>query len=230
MGGPGHDTQRHVRTVHVHDTTSPPTAPPLFRPAPINHEILSVLAGRWSSRAIDPDRPVPSHQVARLLEAARWAPSSGNVQPWRYLVFDDSVPEAREQARGCLRRGNAWAQRAPVLLLSLVARWWPDSTDPNPSALHDVGAASMSLCLQAAADGLVAHQMAGFDRQMARERFAVPDGTDPVAFIAVGHPGRADLLDERRRDREQAPRRRRPISQTAFVGGCDGRAFSAGHA
>lgn len=205
----------------MHDATAPAT----LRPAPTDHEILPLLAGRWSSRAIDPERPVASDQLARLLEAARWAPSSGNVQPWRYLVFDDSVPEARDRARGCLRRGNAWAHRAPVLLLSVVARWWPDSTDPNPSALHDVGAASLSLCLQAAADGLVCHQMAGFDRQTARERFAVPDGMDPVAFIAVGHPGRADLLDDRRRDREQAPRRRRAIAETAFVGGCHGRPF-----
>lgn len=198
----------------------------VLRPAPTDHEIHPLLAARWSTRAIDPERPVASAQLARLLEAARWAPSSGNVQPWRYLVFDDSVPEAREQARGCLRRGNTWAHRAPILLLSVVARWWPDSTDPNPSALHDVGAASLSLCLQAVTEGLVAHQMAGFDRELARERFAVPDGADPVAFIAVGHPGPPDLLDDHRRKRERAPRRRRTIAETAFVGGYEGRPFS----
>lgn len=199
-----------------------------LRPAPIARPILDVLAGRWSSRAIDPDRPVSRAQLAVLLEAARWAPSSGNVQPWRYLVFDADVPEARAQARDCLRRGNVWAHRAPVLLLSLVDRCWPDSTDPNPSALHDVGAASLSLVLQAMAEGLVAHQMAGFDRARARECFAVPDRLDPVAFIAVGHPGRADLLDDRRRDREQAPRRRRPISATAFVARWGGPSFDGG--
>ena len=199
-----------------------------LRPAPTTRPILEVLAGRWSSRAIDPDRPVSRAQLAVLLEAARWAPSSGNVQPWRYLVFDAEVPEARAQARDCLRRGNVWAHRAPVLLLSLVDCCWPDSTDPNPSALHDVGAASLSLVLQAMAEGLVAHQMAGFDRARARERFAVPDRLDPVAFIAVGHPGRADLLDDRRRDREQAPRRRRPISATAFVGRWGGPSFAGG--
>lgn len=193
-----------------------------LRPAATARPILEVLAGRWSSRAIDPDRPVPRSQVAVLLEAARWAPSSGNVQPWRYLVFDGDVPDALAAARSCLRRGNVWAHRAPVLLLSLVDRYWPDSTDPNPSALHDVGAASLSLVLQAMAEGLVAHQMAGFDRAQARERFAVPDRMDPVAFIALGHPGRADLLDDRRRAREQAPRRRRPVSATAFVGGWGG--------
>lgn len=199
-----------------------------LRPAPTDHPILQVLAGRWSSRAIDPDRRVPRAQVAVVLEAARWAPSSGNVQPWRYLVFDEDVPDALGEARACLRRGNTWAHRAPVLLLSLVDRYWPDSTDPNPSALHDVGAASLSLALQAMAEGLVAHQMAGFDRAQARERFAVPDRMDPVAFIALGHPGRADLLDDRRRDRERAPRRRRPVSGTAFVGGWGGPAVDRG--
>jgi nitroreductase len=209
-------------------TPDPTAMRAALRPAPTTRPILEVLAGRWSSRAIDPDQPVSRAQLAVLLEAARWAPSSGNVQPWRYLVFDAEVPEARAQARDCLRRGNVWAHRAPVLLLSLVDRCWPDSTDPNPSALHDVGAASLSLVLQAMAEGLVAHQMAGFDRARARERFAVPDRLDPVAFIAVGHPGRTDLLDDRRRDREQAPRRRRPISATAFVGRWDGPPFGAG--
>lgn len=203
-------------------TDAPTTVTPTQRPAPVDHPIVPLLAGRWSARAIDPDRPVPPAQVARLLEAARWAPSSGNVQPWRYLVFDDAVPEARARARACLRRGNAWAHRAPVLLLSTVSRWWPDSTDVNPSALHDVGAASLSLCLQAVAEGLVAHQMAGFDRAAARQRFAIPEGTDPVAFIAVGHPGRPEDLDARRRDRERAPRQRRPLVDTATHGGYQG--------
>jgi nitroreductase len=203
-------------------TPDPTAMRAALRPAPTDQPILEVLAGRWSSRAIDPDRPVSRAQLAVLLEAARWAPSSGNVQPWRYLVFDGDVPDALAEARACLRPGNAWAHHAPVLLLSLVDRYWPDSTDPNPSSLHDVGGASLSLVLQAMAEGLVAHQMAGFDRARARERFAVPDRMDAVAFIALGHPGRADLLDDRRRDREQAPRRRRPLSATAFVGGWGG--------
>ena len=198
--------------------------PPL-RPAPTDQPILDVLRNRWSARAIDSQRPVDRGVIGVLLEAARWAPSSGNVQPWRYLVFDDSVPEARERARGCLRPGNAWARRAPVLLLSLVSRWWPDSTDPNPSALHDLGAASFSLCLQATSMGLVAHQMAGFDRDRVRTEFTVPAGTDPVACIAIGHPGLIAALDDSRRQREQRPRRRRPVEQTAFMGGYHGPGF-----
>lgn len=195
---------------------------PVLRPAPTARPILPLLAGRWSARAIDADRPVTRAQVATLLEAARWAPSHGNAQPWRYLVFDAGVPDALARARGCLRRGNTWAHRAPVLLLSLVECCWPDSDDVNPSAAHDVGAASLALCLQAASEGLIAHQMGGFDRALARERFTIGPRFEPRAFIAVGYPGTIDVLDDRRRARETAPRQRRPVAQTAFVGGLDG--------
>lgn len=202
------------------------TAPSAARPAPTDRPILPALAERWSARAIDPTRPVAREQVATLLEAARWAPSSGNSQPWRFLVFDDTVPDAREQARDCLRRGNAWAHRAPVLLLSLVELYRPNSDDRNPTAHHDVGAASMALCVQAIADGLVAHQMAGFDADLARARFGIGERTEPIAMIAIGHPGAIELLEEGRRDKETAPRRRRPVGDTAHVGRCDGPAFT----
>lgn len=191
---------------------------PAARPAPVDRPILSTLANRWSARAIDPTRPVPRQVLLTLLEAARWAPSSGNAQPWRYLVFDDSVPEARDVARSCLNRGNAWAKQAPVLLLSVVVNTWPDSDERNRSALHDLGAASFSLVIQGTAEGLVAHQMAGFDVEAARAAFAVPNHADPMAMIALGYPGSVDDLPEDKRERERRPRRRRPIAETAFLG------------
>lgn len=200
---------------------------PVTRPAPTDHAVLDVIAGRWSPRAFDPDRPVPRSTLARLLEAARWAPSSGNAQPWRYVVFDDAVPDAREQARDCLTPGNAWARRAPTLLVTLAARNWPGSDEANRHAVHDVGAASYALSLQAVAEGLTVHQMAGFDAALARERFAIPADMEPMTFIAVGHPGSAGSLDDKRRRRERAPRVRRPVRETAFVGGWDGPGLTA---
>lgn len=195
---------------------------PSARPAPVDRPILSVLADRWSARAIDPARPVSPDLLLTMLEAARWAPSNGNAQPWRYLVFDDRVPEALAEARDCLNRGNDWARRAPVLLLSVVVHTWPDGDELNRMALHDVGAASLSLVLQGVAEGLVVHQMAGFDVERARSSFSVPRHVDPVAMIAVGYPGSVADLPEGKREREYRPRRRRPIDETAFLGGFTG--------
>lgn len=202
-------------------TTPPGTAgstTPVTRPAPTDHDILAAIRERWSPRAFDPQRPVTRKQLAHLFEAARWAPSSSNVQPWRYLVFDTAVSDARDRMRDCLADGNAWARRAPVLVLSVVLRWWPDSRDPNPSALHDVGAASMALTLQATADRLVAHQIAGYDRDCARRVAELPDGADPVALIAIGHPGQVVDLDQALAQRERAERSRRPVRESVHVG------------
>lgn len=192
------------------------------RPGPTEHPVLDVIANRWSSRAIDPDRPVDRSVVLRLLEAARWAPSSGNAQPWRYLVFDDTVAEAREAARDTLKPGNSWARRAPVLLAALSVVRWPDSDDDNPNATHDLGAANYAVSLQGHHEGLVIHQMAGFDRAAFRSHFPLPDGVEPRVLIAVGWPGDPTLLEERKRERERAPRRRRTVAEFATVGGWRG--------
>lgn len=196
------------------------------RRAPADHEILASVAGRWSARAIDPERAVDHSLLLRVFEAARWAPSSGNAQPWRYLVFDETVPAARQTARDLLKRGNSWARAAPVLLLSVVRTTWPDSDDPNRVALHDVGAASMALCLQAVALGLVAHQMGGFDVEGASTAFGLPEHHDPVAMIALGHPGDPDALSERLRERESKARERHALSELARLGDFDGPGFA----
>jgi nitroreductase len=213
--------------VHAEPTVASDGVSPVSRPAPTDHPVIEVIAARWSPRAFDPDRPVPRSKLAAMLEAARWAPSSGNAQPWRYLVFDDAVPAARERARSCLTLGNAWARRAPTLLIALAARNWPDSDEANRHAIHDVGAASYALSLQAVAEGLAVHQMAGFDAALARERFAIPDDMTPMTFIAVGYPGPVGSLDHKRRRRERAPRVRRPVRETAFVGGWSGTGLTA---
>ena len=204
--------------------------PPVTRRAPVEHEILDVIAERWSPRAIDPDRPVERDKVLRLLEAGRWAASSGNVQPWRYLVFDDEVPEAREQARGYLNPGNAWALKAPLLMMSIVRTTFPEGHanegKPHRVALHDVGAASAFMALQAPQLGLVLHQMGGFKVAEAKEGFALPEDQDPVAMIAVGYPGRVLDLPEKDLVREDQPRKRHPIPDRFFHGEL-GRGFGA---
>jgi nitroreductase len=187
-------------------------------PAPSDHPIHDLIARRWSSRAIDPDRPVTADVLRSLLEAARWAPSSGNEQPWRFVIFDGRDPAAREAARDCLNPGNAWARRAPLLLLAAAETRRARDGSPNRYAQHDVGLATENLLLQAFALGLIAHPMAGFDKDKARLASGVPEGVEPTTMIAVGHGGDDLALTEAQRARERGPRVRRPLSQLAFHG------------
>jgi nitroreductase len=188
------------------------------RPAPTDHPVHELIAHRRSPRAFT-DQDVTPAQVLSLLEAARWAASCSNEQPWRFIVALRSETEAFQKLLGCLVEGNrVWAGKAPVLMLSVASSSFagagapPPGGKPNPHAWHDVGQASANLAIQAAAMGLQIHQMAGFDRECARTVFAIPEGFEPVAAIAVGHPGDASLLPEPLRERETAPRRRRPVA------------------
>jgi nitroreductase len=167
------------------------------------YPIDEVMARRWSTRAFE-DRPVEREKIMTLLEAARWAPSCFNEQPWRFLVFDESNPEAFESARACLVEGNAWARKAPVLLLSTARDNFAKGEKFNRTAQHDVGLATESLMLQAVELGLAAHGMAGFDVERARREFNIPDGFTVLAMIAVGYPyrGRLEDLDEKLRAKE----------------------------
>ena len=189
------------------------------KPAPTEHTIDELLRRRWSPRLFE-DRKVEREKILSLLEAARWAPSSNNDQPWYYLVFDGTDKEALQRAQSCLVPGNAWATKAPMLLLSVTRNHWSNKNVPNRHAQHDTGAASAYLVLQAVKLGLAAHQMAGFDAEKARVEFQIPDDYTPMAMIAVGYPYRGDLnsLDEKTRNRELAERSRRPLSETACAG------------
>lgn len=183
------------------------------------HPINPLIARRWSPRLFDESRAVEHEKLLSLLEAARWAPSCFNDQPWYYLIFDGSNADALERARGCLVEGNAWARRAPLLLLSVTRENFSHSQMANRHAGHDTGAASAYLVLQAVELGLVTHQMAGFDAEKARAEFHIPEGCTPMAMLAIGYPYEGDLnnLDEKTRGRELGGRTRRPLRETAFV-------------
>jgi nitroreductase len=188
------------------------------KPAPAQVPINALLARRWSPRALDPDRPVEPERVRGILEAARWAPSSSNEQPWRFLVFDLRDSEALEAARSCLVEGNAWARRAPLLLLSVACETFVRNGKPNPYGRHDLGLATENLLLQATDFGLAIHPMAGFDALRARELFRIPEGFTPTAMIAVGYPGKLEELSEELQKRETADRTRRSLEEWAFGG------------
>lgn len=188
------------------------------KPAPTDFPIHDVLQRRWSPRAFD-ERLVEPDTLVRLFEAARWAPSCFNEQPWRFIVATRDQPESFQRLVNCLVESNAvWAGRAPVLMLSVAAMRFEETGKDNRHAFHDVGLAVENLVIQATAMGLFAHQMAGFHIEKARIDLEIPAGYEPVAMIAVGYPGDPDRLPEKLRQREQAPRERRPVGEFVFSG------------
>lgn len=190
------------------------------KPATTEHPIHELLVHRWSPTAFAEGRAVERTKILRLLEAARWAPSCFNEQPWRYLVFDGSDPGSLDRARDCLVEGNAWARKAPVLLLSVAHGFFAKNNKPNRHAQHDVGLASENLVLQAVELGLATHQMAGFDSDRARTEFDIPSECTAMAMIAIGYPYRGSLEDlpEKLRDRDLALRQRKQLGEIAFAG------------
>jgi nitroreductase len=185
------------------------------KPANTQHPIHDLLRRRWSPRAFD-DRPIEPEKLRSLLEAARWAPSSNNEQPWRFLVA--LKDQATEYGRlfDCLVEGNQrWAHRAPALLLSVAKLQFEDGS-PNRHALHDTGLAAENLVIQATALGLVVHQMAGFRLDQARANCQIPEGYEPVAMIAVGYPGDPIQLPDRLRERETQSRVRKPMTELVY--------------
>ncbi len=182
--------------------------------------IHPIIAQRWSGRAFDPGRPVAREDLLALLEAARWAPSCYGDQPWRFIVWDRNGDEAAWwRACSCLSEGNrSWAGAAPVLLLAAADTRFSHDGRPNRWAAYDTGAASMSLVLQATALGIMAHQMGGFDADRLREEFSIPEQVEPMAMIALGYQLPLQEMDEAQRERETAPRQRRPLGENFFEG------------
>ncbi len=186
--------------------------------ADTDHDIHDLLARRWSARVFSGASVTPA-QLGSLLEAARWAASCFNEQPWRFVVALRDDADALERLLGCLNEKNrAWASQAGALAISVAATTFAHNQKPNRYAWHDVGQAAAQLALQATALGLAAHQMAGFDAAKAREVLGIPEGFEPVAAIAIGAPGSLDRVPDDVRAREQAPRVRKALSEVAFAG------------
>lgn len=199
--------------------TPRPLEPYPEKEAPVRYEVHELIRRRWSTRAFDEQRPVEREKILTLLEAARWAPSCFNEQPWRYLVFDGSNPDAMRRARACLIGFNAWAGRVPVLMLASVKETFTYNAHANRHAQHDLGLASANLVLEAVHLGLAAHQMGGFDAERARREFDIPEGYTPMTMLAIGYPyrGPVDELPDMLRSMEQETRQRKPIREIAFA-------------
>jgi len=189
------------------------------KPAPAAVPIHDVIGHRWSPRAFD-SRPVERDKLRSLFEAARWAASSYNAQPWYFIVATKDDPENFKKVLDAFVEFNqGWAKSAPVIGLSAAALKMPQDGAPNRHAFHDVGQAAATLALQATALGLQIHQMAGILPDKAREIFAIPADYEAVAGLALGYPGDPLTLPEGRlRDTETGPRQRKPVSSFVFTG------------
>jgi nitroreductase len=186
------------------------------KPAQTAYPIEELLRRRWSPRAFA-DRPVEPEKLASMFEAVRWSASCFNEQPWSFIVA--TRDNAAELARllSCLVEGNqVWASRAPVLMVSVARLNFLQTGKPNRHAIHDVGLATAQMILQALAMGVFMHPMAGFYPDKVRELYGVPEGYEPVAAIAAGYPGDPATLPESLRQRELAPRVRKPQEEFVF--------------
>ena len=178
---------------------------------PLLHERRSVRA--FSDRPVEPDK------LRQVLDAAHWASSSANEQPWRWIVATKDDPAQFDRLLQCLLPGNAkWAGAAPVLLLACAERAFAQSGKVNLHARHDVGQAMATLALEADLLGLETHQMAGFEPDKARETFGIPDEYEAVTACALGYPGDPESLPDDLKARELAPRTRKPLGELVFGG------------
>jgi nitroreductase len=189
----------------------------MHNPAPTEHPVHEVIQNRWSPRAFG-DKTIPADVLRSLFEAARWAPSSNNQQPWAYIVATKDDKENFDKILSVLVAFNAgWAKEASALAIAVAELKFANG-NPNRNAYYDVGAASLQLSIEATTRGLVVHQMAGYDHEKARQVFHIPADWDAIAVIAIGHPGDPKSLPAPLNEREVAPRSRKPLSSFVMTG------------
>ena len=191
---------------------------PVEKQADLSPAVHELFHARWSPIAFSPE-PVSDTDLKTILDAARWAASCNNEQPWRFLVARKSDAETYNKLLALLKPANrTWAKTAPVLILTAAKTSFTYNGTPNFHAVHDTGAALAHAMLQATALGLHAHGMAGFDREKARIDLGIPDGFEPVAAVALGHRGSTEQLSEKLRAREKSARQRKPLFELVFDG------------
>mgnify|MGYP003594049365 CR=1 FL=1 len=188
------------------------------KPAVTDVPLNELLRRRWSPRAFEP-RPVEKEVLRRIFEAARWAPSAYNEQPWRFLLASRDQEPTFSLLLGCLVEQNqVWAANAGALAVGDTRKFFTHNEKPNRHAHHDLGLAVAQLTLQAVAEGIFVHPMAGFSLERVRQVWSVPEIYEPLVALALGYPGDPDTLGEDLRQREYAPRERRSLEELVFSG------------
>ena len=197
-------------------TTTSAAATIITKPAKTEHPINDLIAKRWSARAFSTS-PVERSKLLSVLEAARLAPSSRNEQPWRYIVFTNDNPEKLKKAQSVLKDINNYAKRAPILICAITKKTYSDNGNYNRLHFHDLGAANENMFLEAFNQGLIMHEMGGFDVQKAREVFNIPEDFEVGIMIAIGYQDIHQVLPESLRQKAYLPRERKPLSEIAFL-------------
>lgn len=183
-------------------------------------KVHELIQSRWSPRAFDAGKEISDDDLFALLEAARWAPSCFNDQPWRYIVCVKAKDESGWQNAFAtlVEKNQQWAKNAPVLMLAIAMPNFNHNGKPNRWAMYDTGAASVSLCLQARALGLIVHQMGGFDADKARAVFNIPEDCQPMAMMALGYQADAEILSDDFKEAELAARSRAALEERFYFG------------
>lgn len=186
--------------------------------AATDYPIHELLAERWSPYGFAP-KSVAESVIRSLFEAARWAASSYNEQPWSFIVATKEDPAEFARLLSCLVEPNqAWAKSAPVLALGVVNRRFSRNNKENRVAAHDLGLAAGNLVVEATARGLAVHQMGGILPDQARELYQIPEHSEAFTGIAIGYRADPSQLPEELKQRDLAPRQRKPLSQFVFTG------------
>lgn len=186
------------------------------KPAQSEYPLLNVIRERWSPRAFSKDS-IPEKELYTLFEAARWAPSCFNDQPWFYIYSTREEPENFSRLLQCLVEQNqVWARDAAVLVLTIARRQFSTRNRENRHAFHDLGMSLMNLILQATAQGIFTHPMAGFMGERAREVLSIPEGYEPVTAIALGYPGKLKDLPPDLQEKEKEQRERKELWEFVF--------------
>ncbi len=189
----------------------------MIKKANTDYPIHEFIENRWSPYKFLPDRIIPREDLLSLLEAARWAPSSYNEQPWRFIIAPKEQTDEFEKLLLCLVKANqVWAKNSSILMLGITHLTFDRNGKENKAAMHDLGAAVSHLSFEATTRGISVHQMIGIEPQKAREIYAIPENYEVLIAIAIGYPDLNETATDPLSLRDRTPRARKTISEVVF--------------
>ena len=189
----------------------------MIKKASTDHPVHEVIESRWSPYKFLPDRLIPREDLFSLLEAARWAPSSYNEQPWRFIIAPKEQTDEFEKLLSCLVKANQdWAKNSSVLMLGVTHLTFDRNGKENKAAMHDLGAAVSHLSFEATIRGISVHQMIGIEPQKAKKIYGIPEKYEVLIACALGYPDLNEAATDPLTIRDKTPRARKTISEIVF--------------